>query len=543
VLVVTPTSLVVGPGETARLTAWTIGAGGNRQLVSGRAVWTSSDDAIASVAAKGDDGVTIAARAPGLASVMVTLGDVHTYVPVGVPRGSGAANGLLRRDARLPRHFVDQSGRPVYLTGSHTWATLQDADTVRSVSAFDYDAYLDTLQSHNHNFIRLWQWEQANWSTDIRGPYWITPTVYERTGPDTANDGEPRFDLARFNDAYFARLRLRVAAAQRRGIYVSVMLFNGWSVESKGRAVDNPWRGHPFHRNNNVNGIDGDPDRDNAGLDVHRLTIPAVVRLEERYVRRVVDAVNEFDNVLYEVSNESRGGSAAWQHHIIELIHEYEARLGKRHPVGMTVERPGESGDALFGGPADWVSPWRQAPDAYRSVSNYGPKVVIDDTDHLCGVCGTVDWIWQSFTSGTQPILMDPYDGKAVGFGALDDQLEPRQWEGMRRNMGYARALAAVVDLAHVEPLGALSSAGYCLASPLAKEAEYVAVAPTDDAIWLNLEGAGGRTLSVQWLEWDTGRVVRGPDVHGGGSVRFQPPSRGGAALYLRALPSSPPAP
>ena len=37
-----------------------------------------------------------------------------------------------------------------------------------------------------------------------------------------------------FNQEYFDRLRSRVIAAGECGIYVSVMLFQGWSIESKG---------------------------------------------------------------------------------------------------------------------------------------------------------------------------------------------------------------------------------------------------------------------------------------------------------------------
>ena len=38
-------------------------------------------------------------------------------------------------------------------------------------------------------------------------------------------DGKPKFDLTKFDPAYFERLRSRVEAAGQRGIYTSVMLF------------------------------------------------------------------------------------------------------------------------------------------------------------------------------------------------------------------------------------------------------------------------------------------------------------------------------
>ena len=30
---------------------------------------------------------------------------------------------------------------------------------------FDFDAYLDFLVRHNHNFIRLWAWDSSTWDS------------------------------------------------------------------------------------------------------------------------------------------------------------------------------------------------------------------------------------------------------------------------------------------------------------------------------------------------------------------------------------------
>jgi len=48
--------------------------------------------------------------------------------------------------------------------------------------------------------------------------------------------------------------------------------------------------------------------------------------LQEAYVRKVVDTVNEFDDVLFEISNESRPESCAWQYHMIKFIKNYEGQ-------------------------------------------------------------------------------------------------------------------------------------------------------------------------------------------------------------------------
>src|SRR5262245_57216204 len=68
--------------------------------------------------------------------------------------------GPLRLHASNPRYFTDDGGRAVYLTGSHTWASLQDL-VFDGVGALDYEAYLDFMEAHHHNFMRMWMWEQA----------------------------------------------------------------------------------------------------------------------------------------------------------------------------------------------------------------------------------------------------------------------------------------------------------------------------------------------------------------------------------------------
>lgn len=43
----------------------------------------------------------------------------------------------------------------------------------------------------------------------------------------------------------------------------------------------NPWQGHPFHRSNNVNGVDGDLNGDGQGPEIHTLKAPAeILRLQ-----------------------------------------------------------------------------------------------------------------------------------------------------------------------------------------------------------------------------------------------------------------------
>jgi quercetin dioxygenase-like cupin family protein len=86
----------------------------------------------------------------------------------------------------------------------------------------DYGAYLAFLADHGHNFIRLWRWEHVR-SQAAGGNFHLcmSPQPWRRTGPGTARDGAPRFDLSELDPAYFDRLRDRVVAAGDAGCGVA----------------------------------------------------------------------------------------------------------------------------------------------------------------------------------------------------------------------------------------------------------------------------------------------------------------------------------
>jgi hypothetical protein len=498
---------------------------GHTDTVTRQVEWTSSADSVATVT----HGV-VHTGAPGSAVLTVRFGSLTATSEVVVTPmpPTQPAVGPLRVSRRNPRYFETPSGTMVYLTGAHTWNNLIDGDTTDPPAAFDYPRYLAFLLAHGHNFFRLWAWEQSKWAAEYSGNYYFAPSAYLRTGPDTANDGKPRFDLRQFNPAYFERLRDRVRLARDRGIYVAVMLFNGFSVATKGTATfNNPWRGHPFNGANNINGIDGDLNHDGVGFEVQTLENEQILHIEEAYVRRVVDAVNDLDNVLYEISNESDSSSLQWQYHMIRFIKAYEATKPRQHPVGITSLWYSSNVD-LFASPADWISPF--APPDDMPVAD-GTKVILSDTDHLCGLCASVPWVWEALTGGYNPVLMDGYDGKAVGTGALDFYGTNPVWEDTRRNLGYARDYANRMDLAAARPLGNLASTEHCLAVP---GKQYLVFIPGGEPVRVNLTGVRD-SVSVEWFDPATGETIRSRATPGGTARSFTAPFPGDAVLFLQA--------
>ncbi len=230
--------------------------------------------------------------------------------------------GTLRVHPENPRYFADSSGSDVYLTGSHTWSNFKDMGQTDPPGTFDYNGYLDFLQRYNHNFIRLWTWELSKYSYEGGKMTYAQPFPWQRTGPGKALDGKPKFDLTQFNQKYFDRLRSRVIAAGKRRIYVSIMFFEGHGLHAS--LPPWCWDGHPFNVKNNINGINGDLNGDGRGLETHTLKNTTVTSLQKAYVKKVIDTVNDLNNVLFEITNESGNYSTRWQYYMINFIHEYE---------------------------------------------------------------------------------------------------------------------------------------------------------------------------------------------------------------------------
>jgi hypothetical protein len=482
-----------------------------------------------------------------------------------------------------PRYFTVESGNPsdrkaTYLTGSHIWNNFHDgmgpgSDCGDTPEQLDYEAYLKFLKERGHNFIRLWRWEQFK-SQAAGGGYHLcmAPQPWQRTGPGVAKDGKPRFNLEVFDQAYFDRLRERIAAAGNEGIYVDVMLFDGWAIHLS-PAPDNV-EGHPFFSANNINGIGITSILDYQVLPLE----PRVQRLQEAYIQKVIDTVQDLPNVLYEVANESSGSgdvgpkfaealglndipnwgdSTAWQYWVIDTVKQYEQRMGyDKHPIGITMQFPVADqlkvNDPLYNSSADWISPgyddeifandhfpmepgsppsrWLANPPA-----NDGRKVVISDTDHYSAQSDVL-WAWKSLLRGHNPILMDY--GLIGGINPPSTEnsgpFQYEAWEPARYAMGDTLRYAERVKLIDMMPRGDLSSTGYALANP---GKEYLVLQPSESADPFSVKLATG-AYRVEWFSvnsretQEVGSVMASDEE----DITFTAPFKqaGPAVLYLK---------
>jgi hypothetical protein len=462
----------------------------------------------------------------------------------------GRAAGPLTASAN-PNYFQDANGAVLVLNGSQTWNTLQDWGSDGSPQTLDFNAYVNFLTGHGHNFTLLWQVELPHFcslpSTAGHPPdLTVSPQPWLRTGPGNATDGGLKFDLTRFNRSYFDRLRARVQTLNKAGIYVGLYLFTGEWLNIFRCSND----GYPFTGANNINGIDDGYTGGRRGIGSIAMTAPnAITRLQDAYVEKTIDTLNDLPNVLWIVSEEAPANSVWWNSHQIAHIRAYESKKRYQHPIGYAALT--DSSDAtIYNSNADWVAPaMKISPTRTCGHGKPACKVNINDSDHSYWEMWSEtaqqnrNYAWENFMTGNQVLFMDPYlvyyplqrrNLCGSPMHAICSRPDPR-WDNFRNNLGYILGYSRRLDLGSVTPHPALSSTGYCLAQTPSKGAEYLAYAPTGGPFTMDLSAMpSSRRLKVEWFSPATGTTIAGRTVASGSSAQiFTPPFHGDAVLYL----------
>ncbi len=158
------------------------------------------------------------------------------------------------------------------------------------------------------------------------GPRWLD--AFERSASDP-----DRFDLERFNERYFERLREACLLFRESGIFVHLQLWQAvtWK-KSWDRCYYNPGR--------NVN-----PELSrHAGPDEFVISPERDLRLiahQRAWVRRILDATGDLGNVFYDVMNEIGNGTGmhpGWIEAMLDEFDSWERETGLEVLVGLNDE-------------------------------------------------------------------------------------------------------------------------------------------------------------------------------------------------------------
>ena len=236
---------------------------------------------------------------------------------------------------RNPRCFIYQGEPFKILTSAEHYGAVLNAD-------FDYDVYLEEMGRTGQNGTRVFTFYREK-ASSIPGPgamNTLAPTPqasvmpWERVpGRGAAADGLDRFDLDRWNAAYFERLKGFVRRCGDRGVICEIVLFcNPYDQEN--------YDLFPCSRASNVNGVGEDLAHPQAFMT---LDAPSVVAFQEGFIRKIAAELNPFDNVYYEICNEPNFSGdfpeateqkvVAWHARMARVLREAEAGLPNRHLI------------------------------------------------------------------------------------------------------------------------------------------------------------------------------------------------------------------
>lgn len=225
-------------------------------------------------------------------------------------------------------HYFSWNGKPTLLiTSGEHYGALLNLD-------FDFDRYFETLAKDGLNHTRLFSGNyremqesfgiQANTMAPAPNRY-ISPWI--RSADPGYHHGGNKFDLSRFDPAYFERLHALMKSAKKHGIVVEFTLFCPL-------YGDPEWLSSPFKAENNINGIGKCPMD-----EVLSLKHPELVEVQEKFVRKVVAELNGYDNLYFEICNEPYVKKVPddWQAHMVRVLAEVEKELPNRHLISLNV--------------------------------------------------------------------------------------------------------------------------------------------------------------------------------------------------------------
>lgn len=275
-------------------------------------------------------------------------------------------------------HYFEFRGKPTVLitSGEHYGAVLN--------GRFDYVRYLDTLQADGMNLTRTF----SGTYREIPGSFNIEENTlapeaadyaapWARSDQPGAADGGNKFDLHRWNEAYFARLKDFVAQAGERGIVVEFVLFCV--------LYDDGLLQHsPMNAANNIQRI-GNAKRE----DFLAMREPALHDVQMKFVKRAVQELRDYDNVYFEICNEPYFNNVTreWNDAVAREIAAAEGTSAAKHLIAQNIS----NGAKVVEEPHPLVSilnfHYAHPPEAV--AQNYGLNRVIADDE--TGFDGTGD--------------------------------------------------------------------------------------------------------------------------------------------------------
>ena len=250
------------------------------------------------------------------------------------------------------KHYFLFKGKPLAIisSGEHYGAVIN--------LDFDYKKYLKTLSADGMNYTRIFTgayYESGGEYFGIKhNTLGITPdkiiTPWNKVEPATSDKN--RYDLTIWNDDYFKRIKDFMDVAAEYNIIVEVTLFSSYYGNQQ-------WEISPLNPANNINLAN-----EISFKEAQILKDTLLFKFQEKYVRKMVSELNEYDNLFFEIQNEpwadhldtirnnannerlnindstlkanfANKESLLWQKQIASIIVDEESGLAKQHLIAQ----------------------------------------------------------------------------------------------------------------------------------------------------------------------------------------------------------------
>jgi hypothetical protein len=249
---------------------------------------------------------------------------------IGGCSNSTRENALLKLHPVNPHYFLHKEKPEILIGSTEHYGAVMNLD-------FDYVKYLDELKYWGLNITRTFSGVYVepqgafgilkNTLAPAYGRY-ICPWARSNE-PGYANGGN-KFDLAKWDKAYFTRLKDFLSEANKRDIIVELDLFSNFYDTLQ-------WKMSPLYIGNNINNI-GNTDNPKEILSLHHSEL---LGIQEKMVRKIVHELKDFDNLYYEVCNEPYFGDTLalveWEKHMTGIVVDAEREFNQKHLISNNI--------------------------------------------------------------------------------------------------------------------------------------------------------------------------------------------------------------
>lgn len=423
---------------------------------------------------------------------------------------------------RNPHYFQYQDKPLVLITSAEHYGAVINLD-------FDYRKYLDELAARKLNLTRVFSGVYIepmgafNIDKNVLAPLSNRYTApWPRSSQPGFKGGGNRFDLSKWDDAYFQRLKQFMREAEQKNVIVEFTLFCPFYEKVQ-------WELSPMHPGNNINDIP-QTGKDSVYTLVHS---GALLKVQEQLVKKLLTELNEFNNLIIEICNEPYFGGVTmdWQHHIASLIEQTESTLPKKHLISQNIAN--EKAVITNPHPAVDVFNFHYATPPTAVRQNYHLNKVIGDNE--TGFRGTADSTyrkegWEFIMAGGALYNNLDYSfvaGYENGTFAYHKQQPGGGSVALRRQLTLLREFMDRFDFISMSPddnfsIHGASNARVHILSETGKQ--YAGYILHGGQTTLSLPLEKGR-YKYSWIDPATGNIVgKGTKSHRGGGFTLQSP-------------------